>query len=775
MLSEDGEHIDFVGSVMNLYGRAFQIDEGMPVEPGFHDEVHEILAPCGGAMLIRRDIFLSVGGFDDDYIAYYEDVDLGWRLWLCGYKVLFVPQALVYHRQHQTGSGFPVEQRYVLSEMNALRTVIKNHEERNLWRVLPFSLFMGVKRALDQAHLDRAPYLFGTNVQHEAQEGIFATEPKMTRVATSFVVAMDQIAEEIPYLMEKRARVQQMRVRSDEEIFARFPMRPDNQIFTWRRYHVVQDMLSEALQVPAVLQPKHGKRVLIITHETIGPKMAGPGIRAWEMACTLAEHYDGEVMLAAPGEPQRRHPDVRVLGYDDEDERSEQLTAYITSADAVLAMGPLFTRIPQLQDLNKPAIVDLYDPFEVEKLALSTIVDEQAWGKLDVDSLLALRLEGALGDFFVCASERQRDFWLGTLLAAGRVNTVTYAQDPTLRSLIDVVPFGIPAEPPEKQGAVLKGVHPGIDPDDKVLLWNGGLWQWFDPLTLVEAMASIVQTRDDVKLFFAAGRHFDSSKTIAMPIYEEVLARCRALNLLDRYIFFGDWIPYDERGAYLLEADLAVSVHQRSLETHFSSRTRLLDCLWAGLPVVCTEGDTLAETLAEVGLAHTVPPDNADLLAEVILAQLAEGAAGRETTLLQALQAQWHWGRLVEPIVRFLEHNAFASDAMTASRTAAQTRQVEAYIRKLETQVQQKEAAIQQNSVRYDEEIARHQAVIEQQQKDLQRVSEDVNRLTHEVRYLEQQREELKAYIEEIAQGRVMRFLRAIDLLLGRDTHAPKG
>ena len=761
MLSADGDRIDFVGPVMNLYGRAFQIDEGLPIELVVHDEPREILAPCGGAMLIQRNVFLRVGGFDEDYIAYYEDVDLGWRLWIFGYKVLLVPNAIVYHRKHQTGSGFPVEQRYVLSEMNALRTVIKNFAEANLWRVLPFSLFMGVKRSLDQAHLDRGPYLFGADVHHEVEDGISATEPSMTKVATSFVVAIDQIADEMPLLMEKRARVQRMRVRTDEDIFSLFPMRPDNQIFTWRRNHVVQDVLSEALQIPAALQPKHGSRLLIITHEAIGPKMSGPGIRSWEMACALAEHC--EVMLAAPGKPQRRHPGVRVFGYDDQVARDERLSACIASADAVLAMGPLFARIPQLRDLNKPAIVDLYDPYEIEKLALSSSVDDQSRVELDIDNVIDLRLEGAIGDFFICAGERQRDFWLGVLLTAGRVNTVTYRENPTLRSLIDVVPFGIPADPPERGNPVLKGVHPGIDVDDTLILWNGGLWQWFDPLTLIEAIAVIVQARDDVKLFFAAGQHFDLSKVMAMPIYEEVLTRCQDLGLLDRYVFFGDWIPYDNRGAYLLEADLAVSVHRRSLETHLSSRTRLLDCLWAGLPIVCTEGDMLGDALAGTGLASTVPPDDPELLAQVILARLAkEDSVEAINESLQPLRTQWRWSQVVEPIAGFLEQNAFASDALSASRTAAEVRQVEEHINRLDIRIRQERE-------RYEAEISRLEAVVVQQREELQRARDSVGHLIKQVRQLEQDRDRLTAHIEDIAQGRVMRFLRAIDVLLNRD------
>lgn len=716
ILDQDGKTIDFVGPVMNLYGRSFQIDEGLPVAPGFYDEPRELLAPCGGAMMIRRDVFWQVGGFDEDYIAYFEDLDLGWRLWLYGYKVLFVPDAIVYHRQHQTGAGFPVEQRYTLSEANALRTVIKNYEEENLWRVLPFTLFMGVKRSLDQAMLDRERYELGYPVPGDAQAGAVEPEPRMTRVATSILVAIDRVADEMPRLLEKRRRIQAARVRSDEEIFARFPMRTDNWIFPWRRYHVVQDQLAKELGVPDVLQPQHGSRLLIITHETIGPRMAGPGIRAWEMACALAERCD--VTLAAPGEPRRSHPELRVVGYETDDPYYPSLDPYINNTDAVLAMGSLFAKMPKLWDLSKPAIVDLYDPFELEKLALSYTVEEQYHVGIDVESVTHLRLEGAIGDFFICASECQRDFWLGALLAAGRVNAITYAQDPTLRRLIDVVPFGIPPEPPRKQRNVLKGVHPGISPEDKVLLWNGGLWQWFDPLTLVDALVEVLRVRDDVKLFFAAGRHFDPETVPEMPIYAQTVDRCRELELLDRHIFFGDWIPYDERGEYLLEADLGVSTHRPNLESRFASRTRLLDCIWAGLPVVSTAGDSVSDMIASRGLGRTVPPERPDLLSEAILSMLADdGLRDRMAERARAVRDELAWARVVEPVATFLEHATFAPDALAASRTAAEARRTIVQLECLESRSQQ----------------------------------------------LEQERDWLRDHVSEIRQGRVMRVLNTLD------------
>lgn len=718
ILDQAGQVIDFVGTAMTLSGRAFQIDEGLPAAPGWYDRPREVLAPCGAAMLVRRDTFWQVGGFDQEFISYYEDVDLGWRLWLSGYSVVLAPAAVVYHRKHQTGAGFPVEQRYALSEANALRMLIKNLDEENLARVLPFSLFMGVKRSVEQAGLDRASYRLGSPAAGsaafgaDAEGGAWQPEARMTRVAASYLVAIDQIGEELPRLLEARQRVQSARKVSDEEIFARFPMQAGHPIFPWRRYNVVQDQLAQSLGVPEALQPRHGTRLLIVTHEAIGPRMAGPGVRAWEMACALAEQF--EVLLAAPGEPQRRHDKVRLLGYDPDDPRHARLRSCLANAGAVLVMGPLLTKLPPLQDLGKPTIVDLYDPFELEKLAQSAVVEERYHAALDRESDAALALEARVGDFYLCAGERQRDFWLGVLLAHGRINTLTYAQDPSLRALIDVAPFGMPSHPPQKQRRVLKGVHPGIGADDKLLFWNGGLWQWLDPLTLLDALARVLTVRQDVRLYFAAGRHFDTGAVPEMPVYARTVERCRELGLLDRHVFFGDWIPYDERADYLLEADLGVSLHRDTLESRFASRARLLDCMWAGLPAISTAGDPLSDLLPRRGLGRTVPPGRPDLLAEAILDMLSDDGL-RQSVAEQSrgLGDELSWSRAVEPVAHFLERAAFAPDALHAARRSGESWQ--------------------------------------------------------ERRQMQQRIDELEAHLDQIRRGRVMRLLRAVNVARGRE------
>ena len=217
----------------------------------------------------------------------------------------------------------------------------------------------------------------------------------------------------------------------------------------------------------------------------------------------------------------------------------------------------------------------------------------------------------ATGDAFVCASEKQRDFWLGALASARRLDRASYERDPSLRTLIDVVPFGIDSEPPEP-GPALRGVVPGIGADDKILLWPGGIWNWFDPLTVIRAVHEISRRRDDVRLYFLGVKH-PNPEIPDMAMAGEAVALAEELELRDRVVFFNfGWVPYAERGRYLLEADVAVSAHFDDIETRFAFRTRFLDCLWAGLPIVTTRGDTLGELIVASGGGSAVDVGDVD-------------------------------------------------------------------------------------------------------------------------------------------------------------------
>src|SRR4029079_9660585 len=126
------------------------------------------------------------------------------------------------------------------------------------------------------------------------------------------------------------------------------------------------------------------------------------------------------------------------------------------------------------------------------------------------------------------------------------------AADHALETLLAVVPFGITNAAPTPTARDIKGVVPGIEPGDKVVLWAGGLWNWFDPLTLVEALHRLRATRPDIKGLFLGVRH-PNPDIGTMSQAERTLGRARELDLEGRGAFFIDWVPYGERQNYLLD------------------------------------------------------------------------------------------------------------------------------------------------------------------------------------------------------------------------------
>jgi glycosyltransferase involved in cell wall biosynthesis len=198
---------------------------------------------------------------------------------------------------------------------------------------------------------------------------------------------------------------------------------------------------------------------------------------------------------------------------------------------------------------------------------------------------------------------------------------------------------------------VLKGVWPGIDRDDVVLLWGGGLWEWFDPKAAVEAMDRVRRKRTDIKLFFMGVKRPNASVTTSVAA-DETIARAEQLGLRDRCVFFNSWTSYEDRENFLLEADLGLNVHRHNLETRFSFRTRMMDYIWAGLPIITTEGDPLSELVAENNLGLTVPCGSVEVLAEAIL-QAADAQEARRSWAknCRATAADFSWDQVFEPVV----------------------------------------------------------------------------------------------------------------------------
>jgi hypothetical protein len=150
---------------------------------------------------------------------------------------------------------------------------------------------------------------------------------------------------------------------------------------------------------------------------------------------------------------------------------------------------------------------------------------------------------------------------------------------------------------------------------------------------------------------------------------DESIALANELGVLDTHVFFNDWVPYEERWSYLTEADLGISTHRDHFETRISFRTRMLDYLWTGLPIVCTEGDAFAAIVSERKLGAVVPAGNVQVLAAAI-EQLIDDPVERQAchTRLLAVAEEYRWDRVVQPLARFCAAPRLAPDHLSKRR-----------------------------------------------------------------------------------------------------------
>jgi GT2 family glycosyltransferase/glycosyltransferase involved in cell wall biosynthesis len=490
----------------------------------------------------------------------------------------------------------------------------------------------------------------------------------------------------LPRIMRARAAVQAARRVPDAEILPRFG-RSLEAVSSVSSYKRLQHVLTEAHGLPDLFRTR--TRLLIIGHEAIAANMSGPAVRVLEMGRALAAV--ARVTIATPMPAAIDEPLVTFATFSPAD-AGGGLRRLAEDADVLLVQGFTLVQYPFLKTMHVPVIVDLYCPFTLEHLeqtrsriaaTSSTPPSQEALIATQHAAASVLGVQNDQlrdGDFFLCASEAQRDFWIGALHSHGRLNPLTYDDDPTLRRLIDVVPFGLPEEEAPAHAAraqaargepgrpVMKGVRPGIGPDDRVLLWAGSMLDWQDPLTLIRAVGDLARTRPEIKLLFMGTKHPNPAVS-PMQVVEDSRALAQQLGLLDTHVFFNDWVPYDQRARYLVEADLGVSTHLDHLETHFSFRTRMLDYIWAGLPIVCTRGDFFAGLVDTRGLGATVPPGDVAALSHAV-ADLLDDPDNLSVTRsrLEQLRHELRWSTVIAPLARYCSQPYFAADRAPAMR-----------------------------------------------------------------------------------------------------------
>jgi GT2 family glycosyltransferase len=135
--------LDGAGDAYHVSGRVWRLGRGAS-DLGKADSQQEVFSPCAAAALYRRCALSEVGGFDEDYFCYVEDVDLGFRLRLAGYRCLYVPESVAQHVGSGTTGGQHSDFAVYHGHRNLVWTYVKDMPGFLFWLLLPLHVSLNL-------------------------------------------------------------------------------------------------------------------------------------------------------------------------------------------------------------------------------------------------------------------------------------------------------------------------------------------------------------------------------------------------------------------------------------------------------------------------------------------------------------------------------------------------------------------------------------------------------------------------------------------------------
>lgn len=263
MFSWDGALMNSAGGGMNFHGIGIQ--RGYLEEPGpSFDVPMQTLFACGGAMAMDARTFHDVGGFDEEFFAYYEDVDLGWRSWVQGHTVQYVPTARCWHHHSSTSRRMPPETIRLLQTRNPVLACFKNYDDDNLRALFGPILALHVRRMWMVSGLHDHDTEFriqalsdpgggGTlkRMLDKAQQR-FNDDISIQRTAAADLIGINDLLGRFDHWSARRAEVQRKRRRTDAEIFGLF-LKPNWCIEGERGYRELQTGMTAYFGLDKIL------------------------------------------------------------------------------------------------------------------------------------------------------------------------------------------------------------------------------------------------------------------------------------------------------------------------------------------------------------------------------------------------------------------------------------------------------------------------------------------------------------------------------------------
>ncbi|MDX2436788.1 MAG: hypothetical protein QNL88_07050 [Acidobacteriota bacterium] len=359
-------------------------------------------------------------------------------------------------------------------------------------------------------------------------------------------------------------------------------------------------------------------KVLVVTDDRVGPMMAGSALRAWELSRVLLQAGHDVVLSAAAGSshPEGHGPPV------------VSKTRW-RGIDAVV--GAPWSLPPRAFVGDHLLVIDGATPLLAE---LAACPPSPTIRRRSRTAASRLPLVAARADAVLAAGEAQIAWWAQLL---GKRPGVP---------IIDV-PFGIPDTNPAADRDAIDGVPSGWS----VILWWGGVWPWLDLETLLAARARLGSR--NVSLVVPTAPRPGSDATVFSTA--DLLAAARRHGLKPPAVVpLERWVPYAERSRILNCAALIAVLHHPGAEADLSFRTRALDGLWAGVPLLVSEDGAVASLARVGGWGAVVPTLATDATAAAIDLLLGDREQERCRQALAAHREAWRWSIVGQPLAELL-------------------------------------------------------------------------------------------------------------------------
>lgn len=355
------------------------------------------------------------------------------------------------------------------------------------------------------------------------------------------------------------------------------------------------------------------RRIVVFTTDIVGPRMAGPGMRALNLARELSQRFD-VALVAAFDEPLDEAFACAPLA-------SAAAARLLERADWLI--GQPTRQLFALRRSRHKVAFDLFDPLVLE---LDQLYGSRPPLRQRLHQFMEWRrLRRALrtGDVLIAATPQQEQFYRGVATPRGR---------------FVIVPFGADIAPAASQ--------PKEEPP--MILWSGGIWAWLDPLLAIEAVEEVNRRGVECRLVFFGGARPASGRHHAA--FREAVKQAAARS---EFVLWHDrWVPFAKRWEWLHRARVAIMLHRRTPEAEVSIRTRMFDAMAAGIPVVATDGGFAAELVRTRNLGVVVEPESRDSVVQAVIRLLSDDGFYRSSVQEMGKAAEeFRWQKVVEPLI----------------------------------------------------------------------------------------------------------------------------